>query len=172
LILSCFYTCLFKYGDYYADNWGINSIIKIELAALPVYYFGMVLIHHVLNTINMETITKKSTAKKPAIKGAPVSKSKTDNSQKEPALKEFLIDEIKDIYWAEKHLTKVLPKMQKAATSKELKDAIGDHLKVTETHVTRLEKVFSLLGEKAQAKKCDAMEGITKEGAGILEDTD
>jgi ferritin-like metal-binding protein YciE len=69
-------------------------------------------------------------------------------------------------------LVKTLPKMAKAATSEELSNAINDHLEVTKTHVTRLEQVFELLGEKAQAKKCDAMEGITKEGDSILEDTE
>lgn len=90
----------------------------------------------------------------------------------EPAMKEFFIDEIKDIYWAEKHLVKTLPKMQKAATSQELANAIGEHLEVTKTHVSRLEEIFELLGEKAQAKKCDAMEGLAKEGESIIEDTE
>ncbi len=85
---------------------------------------------------------------------------------------EFFIDEIKDIYWAENHLVKVLPKMQKSATSSALANALAEHLAVTETHVTRLEKVFELLGEKPLAKKCDAMEGLAKEGEGIIEDTD
>jgi ferritin-like metal-binding protein YciE len=87
-------------------------------------------------------------------------------------LLEFFTDELKDIYWAEKHLVKTLPKMQKAATSQELQDAIADHLEVTKTHVTRLEQVFEILGEKAQAKKCDAMAGITEEGDGIVEETE
>ena len=87
-------------------------------------------------------------------------------------LLEFFTDELKDIYWAEKHLVKTLPKMQKAATSQELQDAIADHLEVTKTHVTRLEQVFEILGEKAQAKKCDAMAGITEEGDGIVVETE
>lgn len=87
-------------------------------------------------------------------------------------LTEFFTDEIKDIYWAEKHLVKSLPKMAKAATSEELSNAINEHLEVTKTHVSRLEQVFELLGEKAQAKKCDAMEGIVKEGEGVIEDTE
>src|SRR5579863_6444331 len=87
-------------------------------------------------------------------------------------LKEFFVDELKDIYWAEKHLVKTLPKMQKAATSDELKNAFGDHLEATKGHVTRLEQAFEMLGEKAQAKKCEAMEGITKEGESIIEDTE
>ena len=87
-------------------------------------------------------------------------------------LTEFLHDEIKDIYWAEKHIVTALPKMKKAATSRELKDAFEEHLEVTKGHIERLEKVFSLLGAKPQAKKCDAMEGILKEGTSIIEDTE
>ena len=87
-------------------------------------------------------------------------------------LEEFFKDEIKDIYWAEKHLVKTLPKMAKAATSPELKEAFTNHLEETKVHVERLEQVFELLEEKAQAKKCDAMEGITKEGDGIIEETE
>jgi len=87
-------------------------------------------------------------------------------------LTEFLHDEIKDIYWAEKHIVTALPKMKKAATSQELKDAFEEHLDVTKGHIERLEKVFSLLGAKPQAKKCDAMEGILKEGTSIIEDTE
>jgi ferritin-like metal-binding protein YciE len=89
----------------------------------------------------------------------------------EPALMELFIDCIKDIYWAENHLVKSLPKMQQAATSTELASAIGKHLEETKVHVSRLEYVFELLGEKAQAKKCDAMEGLSKEGEGIIENT-
>jgi len=87
-------------------------------------------------------------------------------------LQEFLIDELKDIYWAEKHLTKALPKMAKAASSDELREAFEDHLTQTEEHVTRLEKVFEMLGMKAQAKKCDAMAGLVEEGKSIIEDTE
>jgi ferritin-like metal-binding protein YciE len=97
---------------------------------------------------------------------------KTKDAAHDSLLQEFFVDEIKDIYWAEKHLVKTLPKMQKAATSEELKNAFGEHLEVTKEHVTRLEQVFEMLGEKAQAKKCDAMEGITKEGESIIEDTE
>lgn len=88
------------------------------------------------------------------------------------ALLELFTDEIKDIYWAEKHLTKALPKMKKAASSSELQDAFGTHLEQTKGHVERLEQVFELLEKKPQAKKCDAMEGLVQEGEGIIEDTD
>ncbi len=112
-------------------------------------------------------------------------KSKTTDSQKnshtrmnnsrgknDSMLGQFFKDELKDIYWAEKHLVKTLPKMQKAAHSKELRHAFGDHLEVTRQHVTRLEQVFDILGEKPQAKKCEAIEGITKEGKSIIEETE
>ena len=81
-------------------------------------------------------------------------------------------DMLKDIYWAEKHLTKALPKMQKAATSEELQDAIENHLEQTKEHINRLEQVFEALGKKAQAKKCDAMEGLVKEGESVVEETE
>ncbi|GAA4337993.1 ferritin-like domain-containing protein [Mucilaginibacter gynuensis] len=88
------------------------------------------------------------------------------------ALNELFIDELKDIYWAEKHLAKALPKMAKGATSDELRKAIETHLAETENHAVRLEQVFEVIGEKAATKKCDAMDGLLKEGAGILEDTE
>ena len=87
-------------------------------------------------------------------------------------LREFFIDELKDILWAEKHIVQALPKMRKAANSEELKKAFEDHLEETKMHVTRVEKAFGLMDEKAQAKKCDAMEGIIREGASIIEDTE
>jgi ferritin-like metal-binding protein YciE len=84
----------------------------------------------------------------------------------------FFVDELKDIYWAEKHLVKALPRMQKAATSKELAAAFEKHTAETQTHVEILEQVFALLDEKPQAKKCDAMEGLLEEAKSIMEDTD
>lgn len=101
----------------------------------------------------------------------------TSKSSAQPAtmgeeLEKFFIDAVKDIYWAEKALTKALPKMRKAATSEELKGAFEEHLAQTEEHITRLEQVFELMGKKAQAKKCDAMEGLTKEAEGIIEETE
>jgi ferritin-like metal-binding protein YciE len=87
-------------------------------------------------------------------------------------LQEFFTDELKDIYWAEIHLVKTLPKMKKAAHSQELQKAFEDHLQVTKEHVSRLERIFDILGEKSQAKKCAAMEGITNEGDDIIDDTE
>lgn len=114
-------------------------------------------------------MSKKAAPKKAASKKkAPVAQTKEESDS---MLREFLIDEIKDIYWAEKHLTKALPKMAKAATSEELKNAFESHLEQTQGHITRLEDVFGLLGEKVQAKKCDAMAGLVEEGESIIEDT-
>jgi ferritin-like metal-binding protein YciE len=108
---------------------------------------------------------KKETNAEPAF-------STKTSPEAEPALTELFKDSIMDIYWAENHLVKNLPKMIAAATSDKLKSTITDHLEQTKGHVSRLEKVFSLLGEDPLAKKCDAMEGLTKEGEGIIESTE
>jgi ferritin-like metal-binding protein YciE len=123
----------------------------------------------------MPTTAKKSTSKKSkATNGHSKSngKSSMGAGQSNTQLEKFFHDSLKDIYWAEKHLLKVLPKMRKNATTEELKDAIEEHTAQTEEHVSRLEQVFELIGKKAQAKKCDAMEGLTKEGESILEETE
>jgi len=73
----------------------------------------------------------------------------TRTPEAESALKELFIDEMKDIYWAENHLAKALPKMIKGATSDDLKQTITDHLEQTKNHVTRLESAFESIGEKA-----------------------
>src|SRR6187402_1543248 len=90
----------------------------------------------------------------------------------ESALKELFVDEIKDIYWAEKHLAAALPKMIKGATSEDLKQTITTHLEETKNQITRLENVFASISEKAVAKKCLAMEGLLKEATELLSDTD
>ncbi|MCW3462180.1 ferritin-like domain-containing protein [Chitinophaga nivalis] len=84
----------------------------------------------------------------------------------------LFLEELKDIYWAEKNLVKALPKMQKAATARDLSNAIGNHLEETKEHVARLEEIFELLGKKAQTKKCEAMEGLIAEGKEVISDTD
>lgn len=84
----------------------------------------------------------------------------------------FFIDELKDLYWAEKHLSKALPKMQKAATSTELASAFEKHTKDTNQHIMTLEQVFEQLGEKPQAKKCEAMAGLVEEANSIIADTE
>lgn len=81
-------------------------------------------------------------------------------------------DELKDIYWAEKALTKALPKMIKNTTSEELATALKEHLVVTRKQVTRLDQVFESIGTKPQAKKCEAMEGLIKEAEEIMQSTE
>lgn len=87
-------------------------------------------------------------------------------------LKEFFVDQLQDMYWAEKKLVEALPKLQEAATNTELRQAFGDHLKQTEDHVTRLKEVFELIGEPAVVRKCPAMSGILEEGEDIVDETD
>ena len=82
----------------------------------------------------------------------------------------LFVDELRDILWAEKALTKALPKMAKAAKSPDLKDAFTSHLKETEGHVKRLEQVFESIGSAPRAKKCEAMAGLIKEGDELAEE--
>src|ERR1700743_1556234 len=120
------------------------------------------------------TTAAHSNSAAPAKSNTATGRSKTAAGSKagDSKLEEFFHDEIKDIYWAEKKLVQTLPKMAKAATSAELKTAFTDHLAQTNEHVARLEQVFELLGHKPQAKKCDAMEGITEEGTSIIDETE
>lgn len=85
-------------------------------------------------------------------------------------LREALVDEIRDLYNAEKQLTKALPKMAKGATSDELREAFESHLEETEGQVTRLERVFELLDEKPRGKHCAGMAGIIEEGSEKLQE--
>jgi len=124
--------------------------------------------------------TTKTTAKKATTsKTAPTSKASTSKKattktgkMEDSEFHEFFVDELKDIYWAEKHLVKALPKMKKAATSEELIAAFEKHTEETQQHIQTLEQVFELLGEKAAAKKCDAMAGLLEEAEGIISETD
>ncbi|KAA6434106.1 ferritin-like domain-containing protein [Dyadobacter flavalbus] len=90
----------------------------------------------------------------------------------EPALHELFLDSLRDIYWAENHLVKTLPGIIAFATSQDLNSALQEHLILTEKQIKRLEQIFDTLGEKAVARKCDAMEGLTKEGEHIVERTE
>jgi ferritin-like metal-binding protein YciE len=127
--------------------------------------------------------TAKPAAKRPASTATAVKKTTSATSKasatgktppKSDAAEELAAlfhAELKDIYWAEKALTKALPKMAKNASSTILKNALQSHLAETNTQIERLEKVFGMIGKKAQAQKCDAMEGLIKEGDGMLEET-
>lgn len=87
-------------------------------------------------------------------------------------LQEFFVQQLQDIYWAEQKLVKTLPKMAEAAHSPELREAFESHLSETENHVSRLEKVFELLGQESKAKKCHAMDGIVDEGEELIDETE
>ena len=80
-------------------------------------------------------------------------------------LHELLIEEIKDLYDAEKQLLKALPKMAKVATDPALRQSFMDHLEETQNHVTRLEAAFERLSVPAEGKTCKAMQGLIEEGA-------
>ena len=91
-------------------------------------------------------------------------------AKKPKLLSDLFHDTLKDVYFAENKILKTLPKMAKAAQSKELKAAFVKHERETRAQVKRLEGVFKILGKKPQAKKCEAIMGITKEGAEIMTD--
>ncbi|MFY1045686.1 DUF892 family protein [Chryseobacterium sp. GP-SGM7] len=120
--------------------------------------------------------TKNATVKKSTTAKTSTKESKT--SSKTPAkkdaakdLSDLFEDGLKDIYWAEKALAKALPKMHKNATEPKLKTAIASHLEETKEHVKRIEGCFKALKKRAQAKKCDAMDGLLEEGKSIMEET-
>lgn len=125
-------------------------------------------------TTSKTTATKTAPATKTAAAKTSPKKTTTGSGKKmeDSEFHEFFVDELKDIYWAEKHLVKALPKMKKAATSPELAAAFEKHTQETQLHIDTLEQVFALLDEKAAAKKCDAMEGLLAEADSIISDTE
>lgn len=109
---------------------------------------------------------QNGTQKKENQKGTKVKSGAADG------LRELFVNELKDIYWAEKALTKAIPKIIKNVSTGELAKALTGHLNVTIEHVARLEIVFSSIGEKAVTKKCEAMEGLIKEAEEIIQETE
>ena len=85
-------------------------------------------------------------------------------------LQELFVEELRDVYDAEKQLTKALPKMAKAAESNELRAAFEEHLEITRMQVNRLEEVFKSLGLAARGKPCDGMKGLIEEGQSHIEE--
>src|SRR6476646_4158367 len=86
------------------------------------------------------------------------------------SLRDLFIEELKDLYSAENQILKTLPKMIKKATTKELKSGFEQHLKETQGHVERLEKIFQELDESPRGKKCKGMEGIIADGKELMEE--
>lgn len=101
------------------------------------------------------------------VKGAVQAKSNAAHG-----LRDLFEGGLKDMYWAEKVLTKTLPNMVKNASSPELVNSLKSQLNESKEHVSRLEQIFEVTGVKPTAKKCDAMEGILKEADGLIKETD
>ncbi len=88
------------------------------------------------------------------------------------SLQDLYLDQLQDLYNAEQQLIKALPKMAKAASSEELKAAFEEHLEKTREHALRIESVCEQMGQKADGKKCEAMEGLVKEGDEVISEDD
>lgn len=112
--------------------------------------------------------TADSKTSKTSSKGT--SKKSSSTTMKSSQLMKLFVDELKDIYWAEKALTKAIPKMIKNATSAKLIAALESHLAETVHQVSRVEEVFEIIGKKATAIKCEAMAGLVKEAEEIMEE--
>lgn len=104
---------------------------------------------------------------KPTVGGQ---KTNSTNTMQSSQLMQLFLAELKDIYWAEKALTKAIPKMIKNATSEELVAALTSHLAETHEHVSRVEQAFATFGKKAEAVKCKAMTGLMKEAEEIMDE--
>src|SRR5436190_1471387 len=98
---------------------------------------------------------RSATASKAAKANTNAKDTAKDDNHGESLLEKFFLDQLKDIYYAENKILKALPSMEEACTTEELKEAFSDHRHQTEKHVKRLEKVFQLLGQKPEAKKCE-----------------
>ncbi len=109
-----------------------------------------------------------------SVSASPTSRSRGASKEVMPGsmLHEFFMDALKDIYWAEKALVKGLQKMAKNTTSEDLRTAFEDHREVTQVQIERLEQVFEMMGKKAQAKKCPAMQGLLEESVETIEETE
>lgn len=111
--------------------------------------------------------SQSAPAKKKALPAQPVSAP----VETATGLPELFANGIKNMYWAENHLVKSIPKMINAAGSAQLKQALTNHLEVTKQHAVRLENACGLLGENIQAKKCDSCEGLVMSGEHVIENT-
>ena len=115
--------------------------------------------------------TRTASSKTKTTGNRPGRQQQNGSGNKEDLAKVFE-ETLKDIYWAEKYLTKALPKMSKAAYDEDLRAAFDEHLQQTEEQVERLDQVFEQLGKKAAGKKCPAMEGLVEEGKEAIDEYD
>ena len=86
------------------------------------------------------------------------------------SIEDLFLDELKDLYSAEKQITKALPKLVKAASTEELSAAFDSHLQETKGHVERLEEIFQKLGKKGTGKTCEGMKGVLEEGSEVIQE--
>jgi ferritin-like metal-binding protein YciE len=106
------------------------------------------------------------------MKGPGRSQSRQGSFDGSSHLEKFFLDQLKDIYYAENKIVQSLPKMAEATTTGELREAFEDHLHQTQRHIKRLEQVFQTIGQKAEGKKCEAIEGIAREVEEIIDETE
>lgn len=125
----------------------------------------------IMKTATKSTASSTRTRNNKATASASRGKIKAKSTAAD-GLKELFVDSLKDIYWAEKALVKALPKMSKNATNQNLIDGIEAHTTQTEEHIARIEQVFEIIGKRAVGKKCEAMDGLLKEGVDIMESTE
>ena len=104
--------------------------------------------------------------------GTHVGTERLKYSMNQETLKQLFIEEIRDLYDAEKQIVKTLPKVAKAVDSEELAEALNNHLEETKNHVARLEQVFEIAGETAKGKPCKGMKGLLEEGGEVIESQD
>lgn len=144
-----------------------NQLTRVN--PTPIFYAGRGI--RIAAPAQLKARNMKSKTKTPAKKKSAATKKKSSEGD-DSKLHKLLIDELKDIYWAEKALTKAIPKMIKNATSEELVAALEEHLAETEEQVAKVEEVFGILEEKVQAKKCEAMDGLIKETEELMSDNE
>jgi ferritin-like metal-binding protein YciE len=126
--------------------------------------------NYFLNHLKLKTMENKKGITSTASQNGQQTKERSDNGLMYTSqLMKLFEEQLKDIYWAEKALTKAIPEMIDNATSTELIDALTGHLEETEQHVVRLEQVFESFDKKAVAKKCEAMDGLINEAEEIMD---
>ncbi len=106
-----------------------------------------------------------------ATKTATSAPGHTNGQKREGLLEKFFLDQLKDIYYAEQQMLKALKEMKAASTTEELEDAFENHHMQTEKQIKRLDKVFQILKEKPEGKRCEAMDGLIKEAKTIINET-
>lgn len=124
-----------------------------------------------VKTVRKSTATAKTKTTVGTKTTAPAKKKSQYTGDAQSDFHTFFVDELKDIYWAEQHLKKGLLKMCKASTTEQLSAAFNKYYNDSDRQIAELETIFSLLGEKPEAKKCEAMAGLLKEAESIISDT-